>query len=349
MASSAASDGTFHLGMVGLGRMGANMARRLSQKGHLVVGWDPQPDVRDMLAAEGIEVATDLSDLVQRLTPPRAVWLMVPAAVTERVVLEVAALLEPGDAVVDGGNSHYRAAVDRAERLKERGIAHVDVGTSGGVWGLSRGYCLMVGAEPEVYARLEPFLASLAPGLGTIERTGGRTGSPSTEEQGFLHCGPPGAGHFAKMVHNAIEYGLMAAYGEGFNILRNADAGKWHREKDAETAPLEDSKYYHFDFEIGRVAELWRRGSVIPSWLLDLTAAALQHSPDLAEFSGHVSDSGEGRWAQQAAIDEGVPSHVLSAALFDRFASRGEGEFSNKILSAMRLGFGGHIEKKGQD
>ncbi|OQX69387.1 MAG: 6-phosphogluconate dehydrogenase (decarboxylating) [Sorangiineae bacterium NIC37A_2] len=334
------------LAIVGLGRMGANMARRLVRAGHRVVGWDRDPSLGAQLEAEGIVSVPTLEALVQALTPPRAVWMMVPAAVTSELAEQLAPLLSAGDTLIDGGNSHYRDAVDRAEALAKKGIYHLDVGTSGGVHGLSRGYCLMIGGDEQAVHRLDPIFRALAPGFDAAPRTASRSGPVGAGEEGFLHCGPPGAGHFVKMVHNGIEYALMAAYAEGFNLLRNAGIGKKQRDKDAETAPLKEQKYYQFDFPIADVAELWRRGSVIPSWLLDLTADALHSSPALSEFSGTVSDSGEGRWTILAAVDEGVPAHVLSAALFDRFESRGRAEFANKILSAMRLGFGGHHEKK---
>jgi 6-phosphogluconate dehydrogenase len=334
------------IGIVGLGRMGSNMARRLTRRGHRVVVWDQDLKVVATLGEEGAVPASDLSDLIQKLTPPRAVWLMLPAGVTAKVAAQVAAHLGSGDVLIDGGNSHYREAVDRAGELSKMGIYHVDVGTSGGVYGLERGYCLMVGADPRAFAHLRPVFESLAPGFEAAPRTPGREGDLKDSERGFLHCGGPGAGHFVKMVHNGIEYGLMAAYAEGFNILRHAGIGREAQTIDAETAPLKDRKYYQYDFPLDEVSELWRRGSVIPSWLLDLTAEALARAPDLSEFAGKVSDSGEGRWTQLAAIDEGVPAHVLSAALFDRFSSRGRADFANKVLSAMRLGFGGHHEKK---
>ncbi len=335
-----------NIGLVGMGRMGANMARRLAGQGHTCVVWDKDPAAAGRVASEHVVPVDNLAELVGQLSPPRAVWLMLPAAVTPAVAEDVAALLEAGDTLLDGGNSHYRLAVDRAAALSERGIYHLDVGTSGGVHGLERGYCLMIGGENEAVERLTPIFSALAPGVADIPRTKGRGGEPSNEEQGFLHCGQAGAGHFVKMVHNGIEYGLMAAYGEGFNILRHAGVGLKAQSADAETAPLHDAKYYQYDFPLEKIAELWRRGSVIPSWLLDLTAEALLASPELSEFSGRVSDSGEGRWTQLAAIDEGVPAHVLSAALFDRFESRGRAEFASKVLSAMRWGFGGHQEKK---
>jgi len=334
------------IAMVGLGRMGKNMVKRLLGKGHTCVVWDRDPTLSLELAALGAVVAESVPDLVARLSRPRAVWMMVPAAVTAELADEIGGLLERGDILIDGGNSHYQADIDRAELLLPRGIHHVDVGTSGGVHGLARGYCLMVGGSVEAFTQLEPIFQALCPGVEVAPRTPGRGEEVSMEEQGYLHCGPAGAGHFVKMVHNGIEYGLMAAYAEGFNILRHAGIGRQAREKDAETAPLATAKYYQFDFALERVAELWRRGSVIPSWLLDLTAQALYDQPELEDFSGTVSDSGEGRWTQLAAIDEGVPAHVLSAALFDRFESRGRAEFANKVLSAMRLGFGGHLERR---
>ena len=334
------------IAMVGLGRMGGNMVRRLLRGGHECVVWDAAESSVAALVSEGAIGATSLANLVELLEPPRVVWLMLPAATTGGAISEVAVLLHAGDTVVDGGNSHYRDDVDRAEALAARGIFHVDVGTSGGVHGLARGYCLMVGGAEEAVRGLRPVLETLSPGVEAAPRLHGRSGAVADEERGFLHCGPSGAGHFVKMIHNGIEYGLMAAYAEGFNILRHAGVGKSEHAVDAETAPLTHAKYYQYDFELDRVAELWRRGSVIPSWLLDLTAEALRGSPSLDGFAGTVADSGEGRWTQLAAIDEGVPAHVLSAALFDRFESRGRAEFANKVLSAMRLGFGGHHEKK---
>lgn len=336
----------FTLGLVGLGRMGANMARRLTAAGHSVVVWDQDGQAVNQLAAEGMIGVGSLEELVRRLPAPRAVWMMVPAGVTASLAESLEQHLSAGDILIDGGNSHYRDAVDRAERLLQKGIFHVDVGTSGGVHGLVRGYCLMIGGATEAVTRLSPVFEALSPGVGDVPRTLGREGELASEERGFLHCGPPGAGHFVKMVHNGIEYGLMAAYAEGFNILKHAGIGRESRESDAETAPLKDAKYYQYDFDLSRVAEVWRRGSVIPSWLLDLTAQALHGSKELSDFGGQVSDSGEGRWTQLAAIDEGVPAHVLSAALFDRFESRGRGRFAAQVLSAMRLGFGGHVEKK---
>jgi 6-phosphogluconate dehydrogenase len=326
--------------------MGANMVRRLMGKGHHCVVWDRDQKLTEALVAEGAQGAKDLAHLAELLPAPRVVWLMVPAAVTGDVAEQVAALLSAGDVLVDGGNSHYRDAVDRAALLAEKGILHVDVGTSGGVHGLTRGYCLMIGGDKRAVQLLESVFIALSPGRGSIERTPGRDGESTAEEQGFLHCGPPGAGHFVKMVHNGIEYGLMAAYAEGFNILKRAGIGLQKVSADAETTPLRDAKYYQYEFELDRIAELWRRGSVVSSWLLDLGAEALHRSPDLAEFEGRVSDSGEGRWTQIAAIDEGVPAHVLSAALFDRFSSRGHADFASQLLSALRFGFGGHQEQK---
>jgi 6-phosphogluconate dehydrogenase len=334
------------LGIVGLGRMGANMARRLMGDGHRIVAYDVNPDAVSPLAGEGADGASSLRELAGKLSPPRTVWVMVPAGeVTERTIEDVAAVLEPGDAIVDGGNSYYRDDIRRAEALREKGLELVDCGTSGGVFGLERGYCLMIGGPEGAVERLDPVFASLAPGAESAERTPGRSGEPSQSEHGYLHCGPNGAGHFVKMVHNGIEYGIMAAYAEGLNVLHHADAGKVEREADAETAPLEQPEYYQYDIDLPEVAEVWRRGSVIGSWLLDLTAAAMRESSDLSEFEGRVSDSGEGRWTSIAAIDEGVPTPVLTAALYERFASRGLDDFADKVLSAMRKQFGGHDEK----
>ncbi|MGI8802009.1 MAG: phosphogluconate dehydrogenase (NAD(+)-dependent, decarboxylating) [Solirubrobacteraceae bacterium] len=335
------------IGIVGLGRMGANITRRLMRAGHRVVGYDVNPDAVAALAAEGAGAATSLADLVEQLTPPRAVWVMVPAGtITEKTVDAVATGLEAGDAIIDGGNSYYRDDLRRAQALLPRGIDYLDVGTSGGVFGADRGYCLMIGGPGVAFDRLEPIFATLAPGVEAAERTPGRDGEPTPAERGYLHCGPTGAGHFVKMVHNGIEYGTMAAYAEGLNILRNANVGKTERQADAETAPLDHPEYYQYDIDVPEVAELWRRGSVIGSWLLDLTAAALRESPELEEFSGLVSDSGEGRWTSIAAIEEGVPAGVLTTALYERFSSRGLDDYADKVLSAMRKQFGGHDEKK---
>jgi len=333
------------LGMVGLGRMGANLVRRLMRAGHECVVYDVNPDSATPLVAEGATAAADLDEFVAALSEPRAAWVMVPAAFAGATVLDLASRMAPGDIVIDGGNTYYRDDVDRAAKLIESGIHYVDIGTSGGVFGLERGFCLMVGGEPEVVAHLDPILATIAPGVDAAPRTEGKTGAPSTAEQGYLHCGPAGAGHFVKMVHNGIEYGMMAAYAEGLNVLHHADVGTRSRDHDAETTPLRDPQYYQYDLDLPAVAEVWRRGSVISSWLLDLTAHALSESPTLHDFEGRVSDSGEGRWTALAAIDEGVPIHVLSAALFDRFESRAESEFANRLLSAMRKEFGGHDEK----
>jgi 6-phosphogluconate dehydrogenase len=334
------------LGIVGLGRMGANMARRLMRDGHKIVAFDVNPDPVATLAGEGAEAASSLEDLAAKLSAPRSVWVMVPAGeITEQTVEGVAAVLDSGDAIVDGGNSYYRDDIRRAAKVGEQGLDYVDCGTSGGVFGLERGYCLMIGGPDRAVQRLDPIFASLAPGVESAERTPGRSGEVSESENGYLHCGPNGAGHFVKMVHNGIEYGLMAAYAEGLNILKNANAGKVQREADAETAPLDHPEYYQYDLDLPEVTEVWRRGSVIGSWLLDLTAASMQESPDLSDFAGRVSDSGEGRWTSIAAIDEGVPAPVLTSALYERFGSRGNDEFADKVLSAMRKQFGGHDEK----
>ena len=333
------------LGMIGLGRMGANLVRRLMRDGHECVVFDVTPASVDALVAEGAVGASSMEDFVSKLSAPRAAWVMVPAGVTGSTVEQLGDLMDAGDIIIDGGNSYYRDDIDRAEALAEKGVHYVDVGTSGGVWGLERGYCLMIGGEDEVVARLDPVFRTIAPGVGTAERTPGATGAPSTAEEGYLHCGPNGAGHFVKMVHNGIEYGLMAAYAEGLNILAHADAGGEERDQDAETTPLRDPKYYRFDIDTAAVAEVWRRGSVVASWLLDLTAIALRDDPELSEFGGRVSDSGEGRWTSIAAIDVGAPAPILTTALYERFTSRGEADFADKLLSAMRKQFGGHDEK----
>jgi 6-phosphogluconate dehydrogenase len=332
------------LGMIGLGRMGANLVRRLLRDGHDCVVFDVSPESVDRLRAEGAVGAGSLDELAARLTPPRAAWVMVPAGVAGRAVTELAERMEPGDVVIDGGNSYYRDDVHRAQALAARGIHYLDVGTSGGVFGLDRGFCLMIGGEAEVVRQLEPIFRSLAPGVEAAARTPGRDGEPMPAEHGYLHCGPAGAGHFVKMVHNGIEYGIMAAYAEGLNILRKANAGARQDAASAETAPLRDPEFYRYDIDTAAVAEVWRRGSVIGSWLLDLTAHALLQDPDVAGFSGHVSDSGEGRWTVAAAVETGVPAHVLTTALYERFTSRGEADFAAKLLSAMRKEFGGHEE-----
>jgi 6-phosphogluconate dehydrogenase len=334
------------LGMIGLGRMGANMVLRLMKAGHECVVFDVSADAVKSVAGEGATGTSSLADFVNKLDAPRAVWLMVPAAFVDGELDALTTLLQAGDTVIDGGNSYYHDDIRRAATLKAAGVHYVDVGTSGGVWGLERGYCLMIGGEDDVVARLDPLFATLAPGVGTIERTPGRTGDPSPAEQGYLHCGPNGAGHFVKMVHNGIEYGLMAAYAEGLNVLRHADVGLGQREQDAETTPLRHPELYQYQLNLTDVAEVWRRGSVISSWLLDLTAQAFVHDPELAQFAGRVSDSGEGRWTSIAAIDEGVPANILTMALYERFSSRGEADFADQVLSAMRFGFGGHLEKK---
>ncbi|CAG4917183.1 MULTISPECIES: phosphogluconate dehydrogenase (NAD(+)-dependent, decarboxylating) [Acidithrix] len=337
------------LGMVGLGRMGANLVRRLMRDGHEAVVYDVNPDAVNELVKEGAIGADSIADFVSKLSTPRAAWIMVPAgSITHDTVEELASHMTKDDIIIDGGNSYYRDDIDRAHRLFELGIHYVDVGTSGGVWGLERGYCLMIGGEVETVNHLNPIFETIAPGYDAAPRSATRVGEISAAEKGYLHCGPNGAGHFVKMVHNGIEYGAMAAYAEGFNILKNANIGKHQRDADAETAPLDHPEYYQFDINIADVAEVWRRGSVIASWLLDLTALALAESPDLSEFSGKVSDSGEGRWTALAAVEEGVPAPVLTSALYSRFASRDLDRFGNQILSAMRKGFGGHNEKSAQ-
>jgi 6-phosphogluconate dehydrogenase len=333
------------LGMIGLGRMGANMVRRLLDEGHHCVVFDRSPNVVKQLAAEGAVGASSLGDLVKNLEKPRAVWLMVPAAVVERTIADVLPYLEEGDILIDGGNSYYVDDIRRAGQLARKGIHYVDVGTSGGVWGLERGYCMMIGGPDEAVERLDPVFKTLSPGMGDIPRTPGREKFDGTAEQGYLHCGPSGAGHFVKMVHNGIEYGVMAAYAEGLAVLRGANIGKRQGEIDAETTPLRAPEHYQYDLSLRDIAEVWRRGSVIASWLLDLAAAALADDSALAKFAGRVSDSGEGRWTIKAAIDEAVPVPVLTTALYERFTSRGEADYQDKLLSAMRFEFGGHLEK----
>jgi 6-phosphogluconate dehydrogenase len=334
------------IGMIGLGRMGANMVRRLIRKGHSCVVFNRSPQAVNELVKEKAIGATSLTDVVKKLEKPRAIWLMVPAAAVDDTIADLSPHLEAGDILIDGGNSYYVDDLRRARQLAPQKIHYVDVGTSGGVWGLERGYCMMIGGETEVIQRLDPIFAALAPGIGNIPRTDGRDKIRGTAEQGYLHCGPNGAGHFVKMVHNGIEYGVMAAYAEGFSILRSANVGKQaNRAADAETTPLRNPEQYQYDLNLRDIAELWRRGSVIASWLLDLTASALVQDPNLSKFAGHVSDSGEGRWTIKAAIDEAVPAPVLTTALYERFSSRGEADFANQLLSAMRYEFGGHLEK----
>ena len=334
------------LGMIGLGRMGANMVRRLMRGGHTCAVYDRAPEAVAALVKDGAVGGSSLAEMVSKMPAPRNICMMVPAGLVDKVLAELEPLLQRGDTIIDGGNSHYHDDIARSKRLAENGLHYIDMGTSGGVWGLDRGYCLMIGGDDTAVKRLDPIFKTLAPGKGNIERTPGRESTGGTAEEGYLHCGKSGAGHFVKMVHNGIEYGLMAAYAEGFNILKNANIGATSGEHDAETTPLRNPEHYQFDLPLGDVAEVWRRGSVVTSWLLDLTASALTKSPKLENFGGTVSDSGEGRWTVAAANDEGVPAHVLTAALFERFASRGLDDFQNKILSAMRLGFGGHVEKK---
>jgi 6-phosphogluconate dehydrogenase len=333
------------IGMIGLGRMGANMVRRLIKNGHECVVYDRTKELVDELVKEKAVGAMSLADLVKKLQKPRAIWLMVPAAVVDQSITDLLPLMEPDDVLIDGGNSYYIDDIRRAKELAPKKIHYVDVGTSGGVWGLERGYCMMIGGEKDVVERLDPIFATLAPGIGSIPRTPDRPKNKSTAESGYLHCGPSGAGHFVKMVHNGIEYGIMAAYAEGLGVLRDAKIGKKLGDVDAETTPLRDPEHYQYDLDLGEVAEVWRRGSVISSWLLDLTAGALVKDASLSHFAGRVSDSGEGRWTIKAAIDEGVPVPVLTTALYERFSSRGEADYQDKLLSAMRFGFGGHVEK----
>jgi 6-phosphogluconate dehydrogenase len=333
------------LGMIGLGRMGGNMVRRLLKGGHQCVVFDMWPKAIEELVQEKATGASSLADLVQQLEKPRVVWLMVPVAVVDQTIANLLPSLDPGDILIDGGNSYYVDDIRRARELAPKQIHYVDVGTSGGIWGLERGYCIMIGGEPAIVKHLDPLFATLAPGAGDIVRTSGREQLGGTAERGYLHCGPNGAGHFVKMVHNGIEYGIMAAYAEGIGVLRAANVGKQAHAIDAETTPLRHPEHYQYDFNLPDIAELWRRGSVVASWLLDLTATALLKDPSLSGFAGRVSDSGEGRWTIQAAIDEAVPAHVLTAALYERFSSRGEADFADKLLSAMRYEFGGHLEK----
>jgi 6-phosphogluconate dehydrogenase len=339
------NESTMQLGMIGLGRMGANMVRRLIRAGHECSVYDRSAQAVAELVKEHAVGASSPAELVKKLAKPRAIWLMVPAAVVDQTITELGSLLERDDILIDGGNSYYIDDLRRARELASKGIHYVDVGTSGGVWGLGRGYCMMIGGEKPVVQHLDPIFATLAPGLGNISRTPGRERLDGTAEQGYLHCGPSGAGHFVKMVHNGIEYGIMAAYAEGLGVLNSASVGKHNGEADAETTPLRNPEHYQYEFNLTDVAEVWRRGSVVASWLLDLTAGALVADPKLAQFAGRVSDSGEGRWTIKAAIDEGVPVPVLTTALYERFASRGEADYQDKLLSAMRLGFGGHLEK----
>ncbi len=334
------------LGMVGLGRMGANMVRRLMKAGHTCTVFDMSPKSVEELAKEGATGSSSLKDFVSKLEKPRAVWLMIPAAVVDSTIAQIVPFLEAGDILIDGGNSYYIDDIRRAKDLTPKGIHYVDVGTSGGVWGLERGYCMMIGGPDAAVQHLDPIFKTIAPGIGDIPRTVGREKAGGTAEQGYLHCGPSGGGHFVKMVHNGIEYGIMAAYAEGLNVLKSANVGKQTHAADAETTPLRDPEHYQYDFNLPDVAEVWRRGSVIASWLLDLTASALIGDPTLAKFAGRVSDSGEGRWTIKASIDEAVPTPVLTTALYERFSSRGEADFADKLLSAMRFEFGGHLEKK---
>jgi len=340
-----ATDKPMQLGMIGLGRMGSNLVRRLMRDGHRCVAYDRNPDVVKALASEGADGASSLEDFVRKLEKPRSIWIMVPAGVVESTLTSLVPLLDADDVVIDGGNSYYRDDITRSAAVRKQGIHYLDVGTSGGVWGLERGYCLMIGGDDDAVVRLDPIFRSIAPGLGSVEPTPGRP-ADSEASEGYLHCGPSGAGHFVKMVHNGVEYGMMAAIAEGLSIIKHADAGLHQDEIDAETAPLRDPEDYQYEINVADVAEVWRRGSVVSSWLVDLIAAALAKSPDLDDFSGHVSDSGEGRWTVLAAVDEGVPASVISASLYERFESRDNGQFTAKILSAMRSEFGGHAEKK---
>jgi len=341
-----ATETPMQLGMVGLGRMGAGLVRRLMNDGHSCVVYDVSPEAVKALEADGAVGASSLEEFVAKLEKPRAAWVMIPAGeITDKTIAALADVMESGDTIIDGGNTYYRDDLRHAAALRQKGIHHVDVGTSGGVWGIKRGFCLMIGGEQDVVERLSPIFASIAPGVDAAPRTPGRNGKPTQAEFGYLHCGPNGAGHFVKMVHNGIEYGIMAAYAEGLNVIKNANVGKRQRDSDAETAPLEQPEFYQYDIDTTDVAEVWRRGSVVGSWLLDLTAEALCASPSLDDFAGRVSDSGEGRWTSLAAIDEGVPTPILTTALQSRFTSRGNDEFADKLLSAMRKGFGGHAEK----
>jgi 6-phosphogluconate dehydrogenase len=333
------------LGMIGLGRMGANMVRRIIRNGHKCTVFDMSQKAVEGLAAEGATGSTSMADFVAKLDKPRAIWLMVPAAVVDKSIASLLPLLDKGDILIDGGNSYYIDDIRRAKELAPKGIHYVDVGTSGGIWGLDRGYCMMIGGEDAIVKHLDPLLKTLAPGMGTVDRTPGREKIGGTAEQGYLHCGPNGAGHFVKMVHNGIEYGMMAAYAEGMGILKSANIGKQKHEADAETTPLREPEHYQYELNLADIAEVWRRGSVVASWLLDLTAASLIEDPALKKFAGRVSDSGEGRWTIKAAIDEAVPTPVLTTALYARFSSRGEADYQDKVLSAMRFQFGGHIEK----
>ena len=341
-----ATDKPMQLGMIGLGRMGANLVRRLMRDGHRCVAYDRNPEVVKSLAAEGADGASSLEEFVSKLERPRNIWIMVPAGVVEGTLSALVPLLDPDDVVIDGGNSYYRDDITRSKELAAKGLHYLDVGTSGGVWGLERGYCLMIGGDDDAVARLDPIFLTIAPGLGSVEPTPGRQPADSPASQGYLHCGPSGAGHFVKMVHNGVEYGMMAAIAEGLSIIKYADVGMHQDEIDAETTPLRYPEAYMYEINVADVAEVWRRGSVVSSWLVDLTAAAFAKSPDLDSFSGHVSDSGEGRWTVLAAVDEGVPAPVISASLYQRFESRDNGEFTGKILSALRSEFGGHAEKK---